>query len=120
MPEKLVTMDATPNYASYVGAAGVSSKNIADALGAGDIAEIEAFAAVRAPVGVAEYGIGVLSADLERHLFLLRQNIRIRTAEGAAELALSALEGIIGELLVARYGLLGVLGSGTEPQREAP
>lgn len=145
MPEKLVTMDAPSNYTPLLDAAGVSGKNLAEAGGELDDAEIrellrvaklsvaaqvaqadrdaeiEVFAAVRAPVGVAEYRIGVLSADLERHLLSLRQNIRIRTAEGAAELALADLEGILGELLVAREKLLDVLGRGdTEPQQEAP
>lgn len=143
MPEKLVTMDAPPGYTPLIDAAGVSGKNLAGAVGElddGEIrellrvaklsvaaqvaqvdrdAEIEAFAAVRAPVGVAEYRIGVLSADLERHLLSLRQDIRIRTAEQQAELTLSDLEEILGELLLAREKLLGVLGRGdAEPQQE--
>lgn len=143
MPEKLVTMDAPPNYTPLLDAAGVSGENIAGAVGELDDdeirellritklsvaaqvaqadrdAEIEVFVAVRAPVGVAEYRIGVLSADIEQHLLSLRQNIRIRTAEQQAELMLSDLEGLIGELLVARSVLLGVLGRGdTEPQPE--
>ncbi|OEU74066.1 MAG: hypothetical protein BA864_06970 [Desulfuromonadales bacterium C00003093] len=131
MPEKLETMDAPPDYSPYVDAAGVSGKNIAEAMDDADIAEllrvaklsvaalaqdqardaeIEVFEAVRAPVDVAEYRIGILSADIHRHLLSLRQNIRIRTAEGQAELALSDLEGLLGELLIAREKLLGVLG----------
>ena len=146
MPGKLVTMDAPPNYTPLIDAAGVSGKNLAEALGAldaGEIrellrvvklsvaalaqdqasndAEIEAFVAVRAPVGVAEYRIGVLSADIERHLLSLRQDIRIRTAKQQAELTLSDLEEILGELLMAREKLLGVLGRGdAEPPQEAP
>ena len=141
MPEKLVTMDAPADYTPYLDAAGVSGKNIAEAMDDADIAEllrvaklsvvalaqdqardaeIEVFEAVRAPVDVAEYRIGILSADIHRHLLSLRQNIRIRTAEGQAELLLSDLEGIIGELLIAREKLLDVLGrSDPEPQQEA-
>lgn len=143
MPEKLVTMDAPPGHTPLIDAAGVSGKNLAGAVGElddGEIrellrvaklsvaaqvaqvdrdAEIDVFVAVRAPVGVAEYRIGVLSADLERHLLSLRQDIRIRTAKQQAELTLSDLEEILGELLVAREKLLGVLGrSDTEPQQE--
>lgn len=116
MPEKPEPHDAPPDYTPFSTAAGVSGKNIArtlDAAHADEHAsadEHEAFVAVRAPVSVAEYRIGVLSKDLERHLISLRQNIRIRTAEGQAELALSDLEEIIGELLVAQDVLLGVLG----------
>ncbi len=143
MPGKLITMEAPPGHTPLIDAVGVSGKNLADALGAlddGEIrellrvaklsvaaqvaqvdrdAEIEAFVAVRAPVGVAEYRIGVLSADIERHLLSLRQDIRIRTAEQQAELTLSDLEEILGELLLAREKLLGVLGRGdAEPQQE--
>jgi|LGVE01.1.fsa_nt_gb hypothetical protein len=147
MPEPrtppLETQDAPPDYTPYLDAAGVSGKNlanIADVLDDADIAEllrvaklsvialaqdqardaeIEVFEAVRAPVDVAEYRLGILSADIHRHLLSLRQNIRIRTAEGQAELALSDLEGLLGELLIAREKLLGVLGrSDTEKQQE--
>lgn len=145
MPGKLVTMEAPPGHTPLLDAVGVSGKNLAEALGAlddGEIrellrvaklsvaaqvaqvdrdAEIEAFVAVRAPVGVAEYRIGVLSADIERHLLSLRQDIRIRTAKQQAELTLSDLEEILGELLMAREKLLGVLGRGdAEPPQEAP
>ena len=145
MPGKLVAMEAPPGHTPLLDAVGVSGKNLAEALGAlddGEIrellrvaklsvaaqvaqvdrdAEIEAFVAVRAPVGVAEYRIGVLSADIERHLLSLRQDIRIRTAKQQAELTLSDLEEILGELLMAREKLLGVLGRGdAEPPQEAP
>ncbi len=136
MPEKLVTMVAPPGYAPD----GVSGTNIDKAPDDADVsklvrevecsvaahaqdqarvAEIEAFTAVRAPIGVAEYRTGVLSADLARHLLSLRQNIRIRTAEVQAELALSDLDAVIVELRAAREKLLGVLGRGEDkPQQE--
>lgn len=118
MPGKLVTMVVPSDYTPSS-----TDPNIAEALDDDAIrdAEIEVFAAVRAPVGAAEYRIGILAADLERHLLSLRQNIQVRTAEQQAELTLSDLEGVIGELLVARENVLGVLGrSDAEPQQEAP
>lgn len=121
MAEKLVTMDAPADHSlESIESTGFAAENIARTLDAAYATEIEAFAAVRAPVGVSEYRIGVLAADIERHMLSLRQNIRIRTAEVQAELTLSDLEAIIGELLIARDVLLGVLGrSDLEPQQEA-
>lgn len=124
---ELITMDAPSDYtpnpaphdASSIESTGFTAGNLVRALNA-PAAEIEAFAAVRAPVGVAEYRIGVLSADLERHLLSLQQDIRIRTAEVQAELALSDLKQVIDELVAAQDALLVILGrSDTETQPEA-
>ena len=60
--------------------------------------EIEAFVVARDAVQVAQYRINVLSADIERHLLSLHQNIRLRTAERQATLSLEDLEQIMLEL----------------------
>ena len=83
--------------------------------------EIEAFVVARDAVQVAQYRINVLSADIERHLLSLHQNIRLRTAERQATLSLEDLEQITDDLVKARDTLLVVLmeSGAAEAEQEA-
>ena len=72
-------------------------------------AETTAFITTRDAVQVAQYRIGVLSADIERHLLSLREGIEIRTGEMQATLSLEDIEKITDDLVKARDALLAVL-----------
>jgi hypothetical protein len=113
--KKLTTMDAPADHSLEVEATGFSSENIARALDNDPTAEHAQFTEARKHIKVAEYRIGVLAADLERHLLSLDQNIRIRGAETQATLSIDDVGEILSEVLLAR----GVLGGGTEAHRAA-
>jgi len=120
MPERLVTMQAPDDYTPDVESTGFAAENIARTLDPPTAAEIEAFEAAREHTRAAEYRIGVLAADLERHLTSLHQNIRIRTAEGQAELSLADLELTMVELQKVGQSLLKMRDGGkTEPPQGA-
>lgn len=114
MPEKLVTHDVPPDIEST----GFSAENIVSTLAADNTAEIAMFETARDHAKVAEYVLGVLLADLERHLLSLNQNIRIRTAQGQAALSITDLERLMHELQAVGRSLLEAR-DGAEPQQEA-
>lgn len=104
MVEKLVTLTAPEDYTSDLESIGSAPD------GSGTPAELEVFETVRDAVQVAQYRIGVLSADIERHLLSLRQQIEIRTGEMQATLSLADIEKIEDDLVKARDALRAVLG----------
>jgi len=82
-------------------------------------AETTAFIAARDAVQVAQYRIGVLSADIERHLLSLREGIEIRTGEMQATLSIEDIEKITGDLVKARDALRAVLMKSGEDEAQS-
>ncbi len=82
-------------------------------------AETTAFEAARDAVQVAQYRVGVLSADIERHLLSLRQGIVIRTGEMQATLSLEDIEKVTDDLVKARDALVAVLAKSREDEAQS-
>lgn len=104
----LVTMDAPPDYEGKTSGEGSPRLD-----------EIMLFRAGKYHIDVAEYRIGVLSADLSRHLFSLDQRIRIRDAETQAKLSIADVESILSEVLLARETLFAIVEAADAVKRAA-
>jgi len=93
----LVTMDAPPDYVPEGGSHNAWRN------------EIAAFVAVEHHIGIAEYRISVLAADLVRHRLSLTDRIRIRDAETQAKLSIDDVDTILAEVLSSREALFAIV-----------
>lgn len=116
MAKKLVTMDAPTDYTPDIESTGFSTENITRTLDGTPASETAAFEATQAAVQTAQYRIGVLAADIERHLLTLREGIVIRTGEMQATLSLEDIETITDDLIKARDALVAVLAKSGEAE----
>lgn len=119
MPEKLITMDVPADHTPDIESTGFDTTNITRTLEGTPASETAAFVAARDAVQVVQYRIGVLAADIERHLLSLRQGIVIRTGEMQATLSLEDIEKVTDDLVKARDALVAVLAKSREAEAQS-